>query len=525
MHWIVIALSLLPGPHAQAAEAIDTVSIDANRAFFVNHKPFFPIMIWLQDPENFPKALEAGCNTVAGYWPGSGGTADVAEYMTHVQSAGMYGVMPFDEKLKGNSALLGYIHDDEPDLSHPESDAEIIPDPSLRINEDAPLWKIFDGVTHTWSVLDPLEGAGFTVKLKTPVKVEKLAVWLTASPRLSVAKDVEFLADGRPLVSGTLESKLGSQELSFAPTELTELTVRVKSTYEGEQPWGSISEIEGFDAEGQSVLLCAPRQVPRQSPEETLATYRAIKQADDTRPVFLTVTANFMPAFAKWTPEEREPLYRAYAEAADAIGFDVYPLYGWGRPEWIDRVRDGAELLQQLAGNRPTYQWIETNKGSEWVSEARQVDVTPRHIRAEVWMAICQGATAIGYFTHVWKPAYSQFKVPERNVAAMKWINDQITRLTPVLATANSKTEVKIAIPGHVRADIMAKDHEGFLHLFGVVCDPRERGGDATISVAGLPAGTEVEVIDEGRTITADEGGFVDYFGPLEVHAYRIKQW
>ncbi len=58
-----------------------------------------------------------------------------------------------------------------------------------------------------------------------------------------------------------------------------------------------------------------------------------------------------------------------------------------------------------------------------------QKDVTPRHIKAEVWMTICRGATAIGYFTHVWKPSYHQFGVPEENRAALREINAQITRL------------------------------------------------------------------------------------------------
>ena len=37
-------------------------------------------------------------------------------------------------------------------------------------------------------------------------------------------------------------------------------------------------------------------------------------------------------------------------------------------------------------------------------------------------MAICQGATAIGYFTHVWKPSYHQFGVPEENRKALRRI-------------------------------------------------------------------------------------------------------
>lgn len=49
---------------------------------------------------------------------------------------------------------------------------------------------------------------------------------------------------------------------------------------------------------------------------------------------------------------------------------------------------------------------------------------------------------------------------------------------------------------------------------------PRE--GKATFTVAGLKAGTKIEVVDESRTITAEDGKFSDTFGPLVEHVYRI---
>ena len=52
--------------------------------------------------------------------------------------------------------------------------------------------------------------------------------------------------------------------------------------------------------------------------------------------------------------------------------------------------------------------------------------------------------------------------------------------------------------------------------------DITPRGGKATIKVAGLKAGAKVEVVDENRIITADEGQFTDEFGPLQEHVYRI---
>jgi len=335
---------------------------------------------------------------------------------------------------------------------------------------------------------------------------------------------VTLLADGRELIRASLEAERGRQEI-LLPESATfgELTLRVDTTYPGEQVWGSVGEIEGFDAEGNNLLLSAPRTVPRQTPEQTLAVYKMIQQADASRPVFMTLTANFLYFFEKWSEEQRERLYAGYAQAADVLGFDVYPIYGWGRPDWLHLVHDGTARLRELAGDRPVYAWIETSKGSRWVSESRQMAVTAEHIRAEVWMALCRGATAIGYFTHIWTPAYSQFGVPPENVAAMRQINEQITRLAPALLSEYSDRTVPIEIEGDVKADVMAKELDGVLHLFAVNYDPSAHGGEAIISVSDLAAGRTVTVVEEERTLTSADGEFQDRFDPLAVHIYRIE--
>jgi hypothetical protein len=144
---VALVLGVLREPclAEEALAPIEKVEIGADRVFEVNGRPFFPIMAWLQDAENFPAVKACGMNTTAGYWPGSSGTKDVTEYLGLVQKAGLYGVMPFDERLKGHPKLLGYIHGDEPDLPHQVSDAEIVPGPGLRINRKTPLWKLVDG--------------------------------------------------------------------------------------------------------------------------------------------------------------------------------------------------------------------------------------------------------------------------------------------------------------------------------------------------------------------------------------------
>jgi len=146
---LLLATSSLSSLADDRLPSIENVEIKANRVFNLNGKPFFPLMAWLQDAENFAALKACAMNTTAGYWPGSSGTKDVAEYLKLIEEANLYGVLPFDERLKGRPNLLGYIHDDEPDLPHQVSDAEVVPAAGLRINRKTPLWKFVDGVTHT----------------------------------------------------------------------------------------------------------------------------------------------------------------------------------------------------------------------------------------------------------------------------------------------------------------------------------------------------------------------------------------
>ncbi len=376
--WCNLATAELP--------PIETVEV-RDRAFRVNGKPFFPRMVWLQDAKNFPAVRACGMNTVAGYWPKSSGTRNVTEYLPLVRQAGLYGVMPFDERLKGRPALLGYIHGDEPDL------------PKKR---------------------------------------------------------------------------------SGAPE-------------------------------------------PRTTPDETLAVYKTIKAHDPSRPVFMTVTGYFHPHFKKWSKNQRERLYPAYVRAADVVGYDIYPVYGWNKPEWIHLVHDATERLTAMAGPRPVYAWIETSRGSRWTGPlAKQEKVTPRHIRAEVWMAITGGATAVGYFTHVWKPSYKQFGVPEANREALAEINAQITRLAPAILGKPAEGQTAVAEPG-VKVDALFRAHDGAAYVFAVNYDERLKGTDVRFEVPGLADGAAVEVLGEGRTLRLRGGRFTDRFAPLAVHVYRVK--
>ena len=351
-------------------------------------------------------------------------------------------------------------------------------------------------------------------------------MWLTISPGLAVAKEVAFEGDGKSLLTATLEAKKGRQEFPLpAPATFRELKLTVRSTYPGQNEWGSISEIEGFDKAGQNVLLSPPRHEPRAEPEAVLAKYREIKAADPERPVFMTVTGNFHPHFGKWTDQQRNSLYAAYFQAADILGYDIYPIYGWNKPEWIHLVHEATELLAQQAGQRPLYAWIETSKGGQWTGALEdQKDVTPAHIKAEVWMSICRGATAIGYFTHVWKPSYHQFGVPEQNRTAPA--GNQCPDHATGAGDPERRTGAGRNDPDGGRCQAGCDGQAARRQPVPIRGELRSarRAGQGHDLRSGTAGGSGDRSAGRASRHPAQAGSFCDEFGPLAVHLYRVKQ-
>jgi len=515
-----LPLAAAVGRAAGPLEAIRSVEIGSHRELRVNGRPFFPLMSWLQEPQRYPKLRALNVNTFCGNH-GVG----AADMLAAAKAAGAYAVPHFDPAAKGHENLLAWIHGDEPDLPRTVSDAKVTPGKGLRLNNSTPLYRIVDGVTHSWSVLDPLAGAEVTVELPRPVTVKALGVWLTVSKGLSVAKEAAVLADGTEVLRVRLAAKRGRQRFDLpTPATFRKLTFRVLAVEKGTNAWGSIGEIEGFDAAGKNVLLSPPYSVPRTTPEKLAEQFAAIKRADATCPVFVTFTAYFMDEFKKFGDAERKRLYPAYVRSCDVCGFDVYPIYGWNKPEWIDYVAKGTGRLCEIAGpTRPVYAWIETCKGTKWVRYDQQTDVLPRHTRAEVWMAIVRGATAIGYFTHAWQPKFSEFNCTDEMQAELKRLNGQITRLAPAILAPPAKATIRMDLGERVACHSKATSHDGAVYVFAqsLALDGPVR--KARFAVGGLKAGTTIEVVDEKRAIVAADGAFADGFAPLQEHIYRIE--
>jgi len=280
----------------------------------------------------------------------------------------------------------------------------------------------------------------------------------------------------------------------------------------------------------------APNVTTRTQPAKVMETYRKIKAADKSRPVFVTFTGHFLDMGSKYDKATRERLYPEYVQACDVAGFDIYPIYGSGHASHLNWPAYGTAKLREIAGpKRPVYAWIETSKGSRWMTYEKQPDVLPKHTRFEVWGVLIEGATAYGYFTHAWRPEFKEFAPTAEMQAELKRLNGQVTRLSGAILAAPTSKAITMKLAGDLKCHFKATEYDGDLYIFAQNQDlgpggeekgqfepVSPRGAMATFSVAGLKAGTKIEVVDEGRTITAQAGSFTDEFGPLAEHIYKL---
>src|SRR6185312_7675135 len=106
---------------------------------------------------------------------------------------------------------------------------------------------------------------------------------------------------------------------------------------------------------------------------------------------FLTLTNHFYSG-ASALPWGRA-IYPPLIAKADVVGFDLYPLQEWCKPERMADVFYAQRELVSLSAGRPTFQWIEAN---DWKCHG-PASVTPATVRAESWLAIAGGAHGLGF--------------------------------------------------------------------------------------------------------------------------------
>jgi hypothetical protein len=468
---------------AAAAEPLK-VTTDENNVILVNGKKFLPIAIWLQPEENFAMWKDLGVNLfIASSHPHKGGTLE--KYLQAAEQHNVYVSIGYqwakregklDQVLK-HPLVFTLHHNDEPDKPKTKSDAQIDKGANMKVNGQRPLFLMLDGKANTSAVIDPPQGVEFTIKPTKAVTVQKLALAVETG-NYTVAREVEFLGDGKSLLKVELANKKGLQEFPLKePATFAALTVKVLSAYEGKAGFGAIGEVQALDAEGKNVLLSESRLSATETPEEILADYQAIKAADPARLVSLCLMARFMDEvkFQKIPME----MYKQYPPAADLVMFDLYPtsVYKGQNLHW-DAL--GLDELRKLSGPKKALGiWIQA-------SDAMNKDdpgMTPEQIRADVWLSLIHGATFIGYFPQTFNPGFKFHDINEARRAAVKAVNQEVTELADLILSAPKSDLVTVKSEGG-RVDVMQREQgdRALVALVNVV--ERGEGKPLTVTVA-----------------------------------------
>ena len=184
---------------------------------------------------------------------------------------------------------------------------------------------------------------------------------------------------------------------------------------------------------------------------------------------FLTLTNHFYSGAAPLA--QGRGIYPGLIAKADMIGFDLYPLQNWCRPERLVDVYFSQRELVELAQGKPTFQWIEA--AGMTCPHDGPTAVTPDTVRAESWLAIAGGAKGLGFFP----PAAWTGDVGE----AIAEVTQTVRELGPALTSPEVGVQVEPA-DGLVKAG--ARKHGGRLTI--VVANAGYEPAQATITVPGL---------------------------------------
>lgn len=153
---------------------------------------------------------------------------------------------------------------------------------------------------------------------------------------------------------------------------------------------------------------------------------------------FLTTSGRFFGGVYR-NPSVPESVFGQFARLSDVAGFDLYPLNHCQQD--LSAVADAQAQFVQLAGSRPTFQWIETGPIEPRYCGGFQM--TPDQLSAETWLAVVGGARGIGFFTHTWSPAHKAFDVTPDIRSAIARTSTAIEAVQPGLTgkTIESSTD------------------------------------------------------------------------------------
>lgn len=251
------------------------------------------------------------------------------------------------------------------------------------------------------------------------------------------------------------------------------------------------------------------------------AAYDAIRAVDTEHFIGLNTTGGFYWDSNFGSPSV-ESQYQAYTDIPDIASFDMYPVTGWNRADWVYMPGAMTEslLTRYVERTKPVWAIIEaSDQNLSWVPPETP-GPSSAQMRFQVWDAVIHGATAIHYFTIAFDPFEWANLTPTIEQELLR-TNTQLTELADVILSPPPAIAVTTSELNGYAHNYMLRRRGTTYYLFADNADMGYRSATLTFTFP-VPL-SSVTVLGEGRTVTPTGNSFTDTFAPLGVHIYELR--
>jgi hypothetical protein len=274
------------------------------------------------------------------------------------------------------------------------------------------------------------------------------------------------------------------------------------------------------DDAGESLLLAwaqpdEPDGIYSQVPyTEIQAQYQAWKAIAPNRAVFI----NFIGALNQYdliTAESGDAWYRKYAQGADWISVDRYPVNNGDEDDLglLGRMMDHLELI---ADDKPRFAFIET---SNFDTTDSTRGPTAAEVRAQMWEVIIHGARGLWFFPEQIAPSFLWDTTPVDVAVELTQQNALITSLAPVLQGPIDPPGFGATVAPPLELGRRSTASGYYIIVLNVSATAHN---DRSITLVNTGSSTTAGVYGESRNVAIVGGVISDDFGPYAVHIYVI---
>jgi hypothetical protein len=245
--------------------------------------------------------------------------------------------------------------------------------------------------------------------------------------------------------------------------------------------------------------------VQRFAPHRANIAWMLADEPDQTFvPFWYIQPSKYLEAYAAAKSRTSLPVFADFQRASWSLTSDVSPyqsgsdlLMAEPYGPYLENVTHATDMFKSFSPARPI-----------WMA---QDDTDVNLIVPKAYWSVINGSTGIGFFD------WPTFKANAPKMAAAQQTIGELKSLKNVIFSQNVDTLVNAG----QGVGTMTRYSNGSAYILAV--NPAPQNVQATFQMSGLQLGQKIQVMFEGRTISANAGSFTDSFAGVARHVYVIK--